>query len=187
MSGHSYEVEPLSRRQIRSITRKIREIACEVTERTNDEPYFDIVMFLDVILPKHWEDFVLEILTVQDMRRHYGEAHAFTQPDEEKIIVRLDAWQGAVDKQGRDRSTLAHELGHLLLHGKVGFARKMANSTTPPCRDSEWQAKAFAGELLVSTTHITTCASPADVARIFGVSQDAAHYQWMQCKKAGLI
>jgi hypothetical protein len=57
MSGIVYQVPPMSRKQIRGIAANIRKINKELTGQ--DDPYFPIVEFLDVTLPKHYEDFSL--------------------------------------------------------------------------------------------------------------------------------
>lgn len=187
MSGLSYEVPPLSRRSIRQIVHKLRQIACELEGRLNDVPYFNIVRFMDLTLAKHFDGYTLEVLSVEDMRSQHGEAHAMTFPTDQLIQVRQDIWERAEAGYGRDRLTLAHELGHLFLHCKQGYARKLADSTVKTYRQSEWQADAFGGELLVAANFIQKCASASDVARLFGVSDMAAATQWRVFQRDGLI
>jgi Zn-dependent peptidase ImmA (M78 family) len=102
-----------------------------------DKPSFPIVQFLDVLLPKHFPQFVLEILTPTDM----GAAHGLTYPDQHVIRVREDVYERAYQGEGRDRMTLAHELGHYILHSGLGLARMPAHESIPAYQDSEWQAK----------------------------------------------
>lgn len=187
MSGLSYEVPPLSRKNIRSLAHKLRQIACELEGRTRDAPYFDIARFMDVTLAKHFDGYSLEVLLIEEMRSQHGEAHAMTFPAEQLIQVRQDIWERAEAGCGRDRLTLGHELGHLLLHGKEGYARKMADSTVKTYRQSEWQADAFGGELLVAANFIQECKSAVDVARLFGVSDMAAATQWRAFQREGLV
>lgn len=82
---------------------------------------------------------------------------------------------------------MAHELGHYILHSGLVLARAPTSERTKPFRDSEWQANAFAGELLISADHIHTCAGFAEAALIFGVSSEAAHYQWRVFEREGII
>lgn len=187
MSGQSYEVPPLSRLDIRTAARKIRKVVCELEGRPDDEPYFNIVRFLELTLPRHLDGFMLEVLSRTDMLREHGDVHAMAIPSESSIHVREDVWQGVEAGHGRDRLTLAHELGHLVLHGKVGYARKLADHTVKPYRQSEWQADAFGGELLVAAHLVKQCASTAEVVHLFGVSEAAAQTQWRVFRKDGLI
>lgn len=180
-SGHSFEVPPLSRHQIRDIARKVRALAAEMIG-TNG-PFFDIVRFLDVTLPKVIPEFTLEILEDRDL----GEAHGMTYPDRHLIKIPENVYIRAHKGHGRDRLTLAHELGHYLLHSGLGLARTLADESVKPYRKSEWQANAFGGELLMSADLIHLCHSPIEATQIFGVSHDAAITQWRAFEKDGLV
>ncbi len=181
MSGVVYQVPPLSRKQIRNVARNIRNIFRELNGQ--DAPFFPIVEFLDVALTKHFEDFSLEVLDEIEM----GDAHGMTYPDQHLIQIRADVYAGACRHLGRDRMTLAHELGHYVLHSDIGLARMATRESIKPYRSSEWQATALAGELLISADHITGCGNPSEVALKFGVTLEAAIYQWDIFKKDGLF
>lgn len=181
MSGVVYQVPPMSRGQIRDVARNIRKICKELSGQ--DTPSFPIVEFLDVILSKHFEDFTLEIIDVDQM----GDAHGITFPDEHLIKIRSDVYEGACKKQGRDRLTMAHELGHYVLHADLGMARMAPRESIKPYMSSEWQANAFAGELLISAEHISQCHSPAEASNMFDVTMDAAEYQWKKFKGDGVV
>jgi hypothetical protein len=181
MSGIVYQVPPMSRKQIRGIAANIRKINKELTGQ--DDPYFPIVEFLDVTLPRHYEDFSLEILEPVFM----GDAHGLTYPDEDRIQIRLDVYQRAHQGQGRDRMTMAHELGHLVLHTGLGLARMAPSGDIKPYHSSEWQASALAGELLVSYEHIGNCCSALEAAMKFGVTTEAANLQWSVFRKEWLV
>ena len=187
MSGDSYEVPPLQRRQIRKVAEKVRDIALALRGEAQDRVFFDIIRFLDVLLPKVSPEFVVEIIEWPVMRQEFGEAHAMTIPADSLILVREDIWDRAAEGAGRDRLTLAHELGHLILHAKPGFGRRLESPATPRFRQSEWQANAFAGELLVPVHLIGDCRSPAEVAEACSVSQQAAEVQWGVFKRERLV
>ncbi len=181
MSGIVYQVPSMSRKQIRNVAKNIRRINKEMCGV--DDPYFPIVQFLDVTLTKHVDDFMLEVLDEYEM----GDAHGMTYPDEHLIQVRSDVFERAYRSQGRDRMTLAHELGHYVLHADIGMARMAQVSSIKPYRSSEWQASALAGELLISAEYINQCSSPREAALKFGVTIEAATYQWGVFSKEGLI
>jgi Zn-dependent peptidase ImmA (M78 family) len=44
-------------------------------------------------------------------------------PQDSLIILREDVYEGAHAGNGRDRMTVAHEIGHLLMHKNIAFAR----------------------------------------------------------------
>ncbi|MCU7932791.1 MAG: ImmA/IrrE family metallo-endopeptidase [Candidatus Thiodiazotropha sp. (ex Codakia rugifera)] len=181
MSGQSFEVPPLSRVQIRKMARKIRALSNELLG--SQCVCFDVVKFLDVGLVRVIPEFKLEILTTAEL----GRAHGMTYPDHHTIQVREDVYEAAYNGQGRDRLTLAHELGHYVLHAGIGLARTPADENVKPYRQSEWQANAFGGELLVSADYVGQCASLFEVASRFGVTNDAAKVQWNVFKKEGIV
>jgi hypothetical protein len=173
---------PMKRVEIRAVARKIRELNSHLTGL--DKPFFPIFEFLEVTLPRHFEEFSLEIVEKEIL----GSAHGLTFPDENRIQIRKDVYKRARQGQGRDRMTMAHELGHLVLHANLGLARRMQTAgSIPTYESSEWQAKALAGELLISVDHVHLCRTAEEAALMFGVSLDAARHQWNVFEREGLI
>lgn len=161
--------QPLSRRTIRRMAYFIRQIAGQ-----ENDLYFDIVKFLDVILPKIDPEFNL-IIEEQSV---LGECHGLTYPDRNEIHIRSDVYERACNGSGRDRLTMAHELFHLLQHEKenISYARKIDGVRIQTFRDPEWQATAFGGELLVPW-HLTKDMSAGEISVKCGVSLAAANTQ----------
>jgi len=88
---------------------------------------------------------------------------------------------------GRDRFTLAHELGHLVLHSNTGMARRVRSSEIKIYCNSEWQADAFGGALLVPA-HIARELGSADaIVRICGVSEAAANTRLRVLRRHGMM
>lgn len=168
MAHITVEVPPLSRKQIREIAYSVRKVL------RWDEPYFPIVEVIEHLLPRLDENFVFIVETASEM----GDEHGRTFPDENVIMIRDDVYEGACDGQGRDRMTMAHELGHLILHEGLPLSRRVPRETIPAYRSSEWQANCFGGELLISAQHINQCADYLDAITLFGVTDEAAQTQW---------
>jgi uncharacterized protein DUF955 len=170
------EVSPLRRQSIRSYANALRS-----TLQLNTS-YFPIVEVIEFALPKIISNFVLLILPEKEM----GSKHGITYPDQNTIHLREDVYDGACNGQGRDRFTIAHELGHLLIHKNVPLSRTNCPETIPAFKNSEWQADCFAGELLVLSTRLEgrNYKTVQEVASEFGVSNEAAK---KQCKANGLI
>lgn len=164
-----YMVSPMSRKQIQCIVYDLRQ-----KFNMKDVKDFPIVVFLENLLPKMMPDFELEICTIAEMGNKNGE----TFPKEHRIRIREDVYNGAVDGDPRHRMTLAHELGHLLLHEKenLGLCQIDDNKKTVAYVSSEWQANAFGGELL-APSYLIRGMSVDEIQRKFNVSRRAAEIQ----------
>lgn len=160
---------PLSRLDIRKYARDIRKLM----GRENTE-YFPILEFVELGLPQIFEGFVFEVREVSEMGNKHGQAC----PEENSIILREDVYEGVLRDEGRDRHTLAHEVGHFLLHkpGSVAMARLEPGGKLKPWQDPEWQASAFAGELLIPA-HLVKGKPIIYVVHTCKVSVEAARYQ----------
>ena len=166
---NSYKAQGISRNDIRHIVREIRRITnLEHTMR------FPVVRFLEHILPILIPDFQLEIVPKEEMGNKHGE----TYPSKNLIRIREDVYINAVEGNGRDRLTIAHEIGHLLLHDddSIALCRLEPNEKLKRYEDPEWQADAFGGELLAPSYLIQGLTS-AEVQVKCGVSEAAANVQ----------
>lgn len=166
-------VEPLSLKQIRMIGKRLREVLFQLGFiRSVDEKYIDIVKLYEYFLQGIGIEF--EIASIEEM----GSKHGETLIGKNKIRIREDVYDRACDGYGRDRLTMAHELGHLLLHklDTISFARDLEDREMPAYRDPEWQANAFAGEFLAPYELIKE-EDIKTIAREHGVTEKAAKVQ----------
>jgi Zn-dependent peptidase ImmA (M78 family) len=126
------------------------------------------------------ERFAFEILSADEIS---AGLHAQTIPSQYKIQIREDVYDNAVMGEGRDRMTIAHEFGHYFLHQGLESSFMQADDAyeIKPYEDPEWQAKAFAGELLIPYTEREKL-SVDEIVEIFKVSEDVASYQKNRAK-----
>lgn len=103
-----------------------------------------------------------------------GDYHGLTYTNEGNIKIREDVYLNAVEGKGRDRFTMAHELGHFLLHNPKNVILARTKSKTKIYEDAEWQADTFAAELLMPIDMITDEDDIDSISRKFGVSAKAA-------------
>ena len=157
---------PLSLEQIREKASAFRKIF-----GLTENGYVDIVKVLEALQEYGVE---IEIAPVHEMANKHGQ----TYPAKPKIVIREDIYERACDGYGRDRLTVAHEIGHLFLHGtdKISLARVEKEYAVPTWCDPEWQANAFAGELLAPFRFIKEL-SISDIQAKYGVSATAANVQ----------
>lgn len=166
---NSYKACPVSRNDIKVFVHRIKEAV-----GLENDLYFPIIYFLEHILPLLISDFRLEILPKNEM----GSKHGETFPSKHLIRIREDVYLRAYDGHGRDRLTIAHEIGHLFLHDSdsVALCRFAPGTKLVAYEDPEWQADCFGGELLASSYLIHNL-SVEQIMGKCGVTKSAATVQ----------
>ncbi|MBQ6686380.1 MAG: ImmA/IrrE family metallo-endopeptidase [Firmicutes bacterium] len=164
------QAKPLSRQKIRDIAYNFRKIL-----GIENELYIDILRILEMILVPMGLDF--EIVPVSEM-----DEEAVTYPQESRIVLREDVYLKAMEGNGRARYTIAHEIGHAIMHlsDRISFARGI--EAVPIYMDPEWQADVFAAELLIPK-HLVGELDVKEVVSKCGVSNQAARIQLSKYKK----
>lgn len=168
-----YKAAPQSRNQLRRYVQYIKE-----KTGLENEIYFPILPFVENVLPMMFPDYQFEILPKEVM----GSKHGETYPSKNIIRIREDIYEGAASGKGRDRLTVAHEVGHFFNHEEdsIILCRLAPGQKLKPYEDPEWQADAFAGELL-APSHLIRNMSVQEVMLKCGVSEAAAKNQLRHC------
>ena len=137
-----YIVEAKSRADLRRLTCILRKHL-----HLEEVLYFPIVELLDV-MTELFDDFNYEIVDDSVLSK---KVHADTDIRTGHIRIKESVYEGACNGEGRDRMTIAHEIGHYFTLCFCGFRleRNISGGRIPAFRDPEWQAKCFAGELMV--------------------------------------
>lgn len=99
---------------------------------------------------------------------------AITYPDLKLMKIRRSVYDGAYSGNRRYRFTLAHEIGHLILHRDTAGYARMESGIKRYFHDPEYQANAFAAALLMSDRHISKEMGEEEVMNLFEVSRSAA-------------
>lgn len=141
MNHQDLVVPPLSRADIRKKARTFRQVF-----QLDNQLYFPIVEIMELMnsMPDVFHDFNMEVLEESEMKNFHG----LTLPNG-TIKIRNDVYIRAGKGIGTDRDTMAHELGHWLLHRNNRAHARLGSGRVPTYCTPEWQAKAFSGELLV--------------------------------------
>lgn len=105
--------------------------------------------------------------------------HAYLERKTNKIVVREDVYDSACYwNNGRDRDTIAHEIGHLNLeHYENIIMNRDMNAQLKPYESAEWQAKVYSGELLCPSWPCLCRMKIKTIADKYGVSLECAEYQ----------
>jgi len=136
----------------------------------------NMVYLIEFILPKFLPDFSYEVLESGEM----GIDEARTYPDKQLIFIRDDVYQKATSGDRRAQFTLAHELGHLVMHSGLRNSRSFARNSEQHkvYEDSEWQADTFAAEFLMPYAVAINLTGPDEIFEKFGVSKKAAETRY---------
>mgnify|MGYP000085419542 FL=1 len=160
-------VPPQSRKSLRAIATSVHF----ALQHDCKKP-FPIVEITELVLPKLINDFDFQVRSIEEM----GNDHGMTYPDRHIMCIREDVYERACRDYGRDRYTMCHEFAHLLIHEGIDVALARGEDPLKPYEDSEWQANALAGELLMPYAEIRGM-SPDEVSSIYLVSAAAAKTQ----------
>ena len=169
-----YKADAISRDEIRKYVRLLKKnVGLEY------ELYFPILSFVENILPILIPDFQFEVVPEAEMGNKHGE----TYPSKNLIRIREYIYLRAAAGEGRDRLTVAHEVGHLFLHedDSIALCRLEPGDKLKPYEDPEWQADAFGGELLASS-YLIEGMNSREVEKMCGVSAAAAKVQLKSIK-----
>lgn len=167
-----YTVEAKSRNDLRVFSNMLRRKL-----RLENEIKIPIIELLDIFC-EVFESFSYEIVPDDELP---CDIHAETDVLSCHIKIKESVYDGACDGNGRDRMTIAHEIGHALMLCCYGFKlqlhRNFSGGEIKPYNDPEWQAKCFAGEFMVNY-ELTKNMTPEQIAISCGISLEAARYQY---------
>lgn len=171
-----YAAIPLSRDDIAYTALQLRKLV-----DLEDIVCFDIVRFIENVLPELHPNFQFEVVKQDILQGKYAETIPSFQDGPAIMRVREDVYEDAAADGKRSRFTLTHELGHLLLHTPTHMTLCRLETELPIYKDPEWQANTFAGEFLVMR-HLARGMSPFDIADKFHVSYSVAEIQAKYCR-----
>ncbi len=169
-----YRVKPLSNSEIRELAKKARRFF-----GVADNHYVDVLTCLRS--PSIWTVRGAQRLNFQVRRdSEMGKDDGSTSYG--KGVITIAIKQSVHDEAflgvGRARNTLAHELGHGVMHDRVLMARRTVGNVTPkwvkPFESAEHQAKVFAPAFLIDDAVAETLSSAEEISVKFGVSLESA-------------
>lgn len=174
--NRGHKVKPLKICDIRRVAQHVRD-SFKISGI-----YFPIVELVELM--NHSALIEFEIVENEEMPNDYG----LTYPKRNKIIIREDVYDKAFAGDGFGRFTMAHELGHLLVHRQeTVYARNEHGGNHKTIEDSEWQADKFAQELLIDTRLIRPDLSPYQIVDLCGVTLKAAETAHNSLKREGIL
>lgn len=112
---------------------------------------------------------------------------AFTIPDKRLVVLRNDVYEGLFVGNVFSRSTVVHELAHIVLGHHVTLHRGAVLGKHEFYEDSEWQAKAMTAAVMMPLDACRKASSAEELAEMCGTSVQAARYRLERLQKDGLL
>jgi len=112
---------------------------------------------------------------------------AFTIPEQSLVVIRQDVYDGLEREQVFSRSTVIHELSHIVLRHAVTLHRGAAVGAHQFYEDSEWQAKALTVAIMMPINACKAAHSAQELAEVCGTSVQAATYRLERLIKENVL
>lgn len=112
---------------------------------------------------------------------------AFTIPSEGLVVLRKSVYEGLFRGSVFSRSTVVHELAHIVLRHDVTMHRGALLGAHRFFEDSEWQAKAMTAAVMMPIDACKKAMTAANLAELCGTSIESAGYRLERLQKAGML
>jgi hypothetical protein len=167
--------KPLSEKEI-----ELKALAWRDALRVRGDWAPDLISLLEARLPKLFPSFALVVRPDSEMVAVEG----YTEFNPPQIVVSESVYKLARRFDGRARMTLAHELGHLVMHPGASKMRTVDGNKTStnvkPYQSAEWQARKFGAFFLLPTDIVMQFVTPNDLAEGCCVSFQAASIRFAE-------
>lgn len=175
------KVAPMSYEKLEAVANDLRPLLPKLSQIGRSPLAIDCLRVLEHILPKAGYNYmIVEAAELQDCA-------AFTIPEEGIVVLREDVYEGLFTDGVFSRSTVVHELSHIVLKHAVTLHRGAILGKHQFCEDSEWQAKALTAAVMMPVDVCRDARSAHELAQLCGTSAQAAGYRLEHLVKRGLI
>jgi IrrE N-terminal-like domain len=166
------KVAPMSYKKLETVAEGVRRyLPTAVSFGSATAWRVDAVRVLEQVLPK--AQFHFHVVPVDELR----ECAAFTIPEHRLVVIRQDVYEGLFNDEVFSRSTVIHELSHIVLNHAVTLHRGATLGQHEFYEDSEWQANSLTAAILMPIAACRVACSASELARTCGTSVQAATYR----------
>ena len=107
--------------------------------------------------------------------------------DSGKLVFREDIYDLVQEDKVYGRSTVVHEMSHIVLKHSATLCRGAPYGRHNYCEDSEWQAKSLTAALMMPISACKQVQSAKELAWLCGTSIDSATYRLDRLFRSGII
>lgn len=174
-------VAPMSYAKIEEVAENLRSLLPTVAGSGGSKWKIDSWRILEQTLPKaQFRYYVAESDELDDCA-------AFCVPENKLVVVRCDVYDGLFNDEAFSRSTVIHELSHIVLNHAVTLHRGAILGKHKFFEDSEWQAKALTAAVMMPIDACRAAHSSYELAQLCGTSTQAAKYRIEGLIKRGVL
>jgi hypothetical protein len=173
-----YKVAPMSYAKLEDVAERLRPLLPAVAGSGGNR--IDAWRTLEITLRKAGYEYRSEETA------SLNDCAAFTIPERRLIVLREDVYDGLTEENVFSRSTVIHELSHIVLEHAVTLQRGPIGQHRF-FEDSEWQAKALTAAIMMPLSVCRSVASAFDLSQLCGTSVQAATYRLDRLVKDGII
>lgn len=158
--------------------------------RSGSTPYFNVVNFIEQtlrpFLKQQGRELQIEFFEATE-RQIARQEFAYVTVEPLTLHIDRETWDLAKEGEPLARLVVAHEIGHLILHGhypKAAFSNDAAVQlkAIPQGSSAEWQAIVFAEHFLLPTLIVSAFGAPFEIAIKCGVELDLAEKRFSDVK-----
>jgi hypothetical protein len=175
------KVAPMSYVKLEEVAEGIRPMLPMVQGHGRRPWTIDAWRVLEKTLPK--AGFNYHVAEIEDL----AECAAFTIPEQKLVVLRKDVYNGLFEDDVFSRSTVVHELSHIVLEHAVTLHRNAPKGAHGFHEDSEWQAKALTAAIMMPVEACKAAYSAPELAQVCGTSTQAATYRLNKLAERGII
>jgi hypothetical protein len=175
------KVAPMSYSKLEEIAGGVRPMLPAVVGHGRQPWTIDAWRILEKTLPN--AGFSYHVAENQDLEECAG----FTIPEQKLVVLRQDVYDGLFLEDVFSRSTVVHELSHIVLNHAVTLHRNAPAGQHGFHEDSEWQAKALTAAIMMPIEACKAAHSASELARMCGTSIQAATYRLNKLGNRGII
>lgn len=164
-------------KELQNIAMQLRSTSASLNQS------IDIIRVAEYILPQQIKNFTLVVLEDDEWKIEGIEAITVSQSGNIYLIIPEQTYRDARIGRGRARFTIAHEIGHVVLHSaeSIQLARKQIDYYKGDKHYSpEWQADVFAAELLCPSSQLKNMRI-MEIQQTYAVSRSLAETQKNIC------
>ena len=165
------------------VTKRKKEYIDQITQELRKkydfaEAYLDIFVLFDLMVQEG--SLIYHVLNEEEWQE-YEDLEAFSQAHTQEIFFPESLMELIEDEdRTRARFTLAHELGHIILHETENQDTPFEQEEHLLVNSSEWQANYFAGVLLAPNEYVLSCKSHQELIDKCRISWQASNVRFHQ-------